>query len=111
MLRDLGPDPLGTLVNWATTKFERFLAPDQQGQRFISPRSLLVRWTFVSTQIMRDLTLRSRGEFGSFRKFVFVWSLVGWAALVVDLIGLQKSCISSLRSYLAFAVCARWRYK
>jgi len=31
-----------------------------------SPRSLLIRWSFVTSQIMRDLTLRSAPTFGSF---------------------------------------------
>jgi hypothetical protein len=69
ILRDPGQEPLATFFNWATNTFDRFVAADAQGQRIISPRTLIVRWSFVSSQIMRDLTLRSRGEFGSFRAF------------------------------------------
>lgn len=52
-----GRVPIETFIRWADQCFER-ICTSSEGQRRPAPRSLLVRWSFVSSQIIRDLTLR-----------------------------------------------------
>lgn len=56
------------VIQWLQLCFQGCLA-QSQGSRQISPRSLLLRWSFVASQIMRDLTLRSAPAFGSYQIF------------------------------------------
>lgn len=57
VLSNPGRIPTETIIRWADHCFERICtSPD--AQRRSAPRSLLVRWSFVSSQIIRDLTLR-----------------------------------------------------
>lgn len=54
-------------ISFVESTYERCLQPTGDGERGLSPRSLLVRWCFVSSQLIRDLTLRSASSFGSFQ--------------------------------------------
>ncbi|KAG0146841.1 hypothetical protein CROQUDRAFT_700798 [Cronartium quercuum f. sp. fusiforme G11] len=54
-------------IQFVECTYERCLQPSLDGERSLSPRSLLVRWCFVSSQLIRDLTLRSAASFGSFQ--------------------------------------------
>lgn len=54
-------------IRFVECTYERCLQPSLDGERSLSPRSLLVRWCFVSSQLIRDLTLRSATSFGSFQ--------------------------------------------
>lgn len=67
LLVNPGPVPIESFIQFGDQFFTRCISPTfggNQGQT--SPRSLLVRWSFVTSQIMRDLTLRSAPTFGSF---------------------------------------------
>ncbi|CAH7667904.1 hypothetical protein BY996DRAFT_4587593 [Phakopsora pachyrhizi] len=54
-------------ISFVEVTYERCLQPINDGERGLSPRSLLVRWCFVSSQLIRDLTLRSASSFGLFQ--------------------------------------------
>lgn len=54
-------------ITFVESTSERCLQPTSDNERGLTPRSLLVRWCFVSSQLMRDLTLRSASSFGSFQ--------------------------------------------
>jgi hypothetical protein len=54
-------------ISFVEATYNRCLQPSADGERALSPRSLLVRWCFVSSQLIRDLTLRSASSFGSFQ--------------------------------------------
>lgn len=54
-------------IRFVESTYERCLLPTPDGERAPSPRSLLVRWCYVCSQILRDLTLRSAPAFGSFQ--------------------------------------------
>ncbi|PLW16673.1 hypothetical protein PCANC_13338 [Puccinia coronata f. sp. avenae] len=54
-------------IAFVEATYKRCLQPSADGERALSPRSLLVRWCFVSSQLIRDLTLRSASSFGSFQ--------------------------------------------
>ncbi|KAH9447116.1 hypothetical protein Pst134EA_029125 [Puccinia striiformis f. sp. tritici] len=54
-------------ISFVEATYKRCLQPNADGERALSPRSLLVRWCFVSSQLIRDLTLRSASSFGSFQ--------------------------------------------
>ncbi|WAR64075.1 hypothetical protein PtB15_16B235 [Puccinia triticina] len=54
-------------ISFVEATYKRCLQPSADGERALSPRSLLVRWCFVSSQLIRDLTLRSASSFGSFQ--------------------------------------------
>ncbi|KAH9808995.1 hypothetical protein DFH28DRAFT_594399 [Melampsora americana] len=58
---------IDNFIQFAECTYERCLQPSLDGERSLSPRSLLVRWCFVSSQLIRDLTLRSAASFGSFQ--------------------------------------------
>lgn len=54
-------------ISFVESTSQRCLQPTADNERGLSPRSLLVRWCFVSSQLIRDLTLRSAASFGSFQ--------------------------------------------
>lgn len=58
---------IDNFIQFAECTYDRCLQPSPDGERSLSPRSLLVRWCFVSSQLIRDLTLRSAASFGSFQ--------------------------------------------
>ncbi|KAM0751110.1 hypothetical protein T439DRAFT_288432 [Meredithblackwellia eburnea MCA 4105] len=67
LLKSPGPVPIESFIRWADQCFDRCISPPQtSAAKATSPRSLLIRWSFVTSQIMRDLTLRSAPSFGSF---------------------------------------------
>ncbi|KAL8290536.1 hypothetical protein RQP46_002794 [Phenoliferia psychrophenolica] len=67
ILQNPGQVPIETFIRWADQCFDRCIAPaTSAAHRQTSPRSLLIRWSFVTSQVMRDLTLRSAPTFGSF---------------------------------------------
>ncbi|KAI5481142.1 hypothetical protein MNV49_005577 [Pseudohyphozyma bogoriensis] len=87
LLVNPGTNPIESFIRWADQCFEKCGAfSSMDGARTTSPRSLLVRWTFVTSQIMRDLTLRSAPTFGSF----------AICAAVLRKVALQPSAIASV---------------
>lgn len=53
------PESVAQVIAWVDACFERCLAFTSQNAPVpMLPRSLLLRWNYVISQIMRDLTLR-----------------------------------------------------
>eukprot|EP01135_Chromosphaera_perkinsii_P004185 Nk52_evm4s271 gene=Nk52_evmTU4s271 len=58
---------LEEFASWLNDVSNRCLAPHFQDERFPSiARSFLMKWSFYSSLVIRDLTLRSASSFGSF---------------------------------------------
>ncbi|KAG9317287.1 hypothetical protein JVU11DRAFT_1483 [Chiua virens] len=63
-------EPVREVMAWADKCTERLMeqrigASDERGT--MSPRSVLIRWGYVTSQVMRDLTIRSDPAFGAFQ--------------------------------------------
>jgi regulatory factor X len=63
-------EPVREVMAWADKCTERLMeqrigASDDRGA--MSPRSVLIRWGYVTGQVMRDLTIRSDPAFGAFQ--------------------------------------------
>ncbi|KAL1659225.1 hypothetical protein GGF50DRAFT_65690 [Schizophyllum commune] len=63
------PEPVKEVMSWADKCCERLMggrgAGDDRGS--MSSRSVLIRWGYVTSQVMRDLTIRSDPAFGAFQ--------------------------------------------
>ena len=70
-------EPVRDVMSWADKCCERLMRvrANQNGgmgyssgeERGMSSRSVLIRWGYVTSQIMRDLTIRSDPAFGAFQ--------------------------------------------
>jgi regulatory factor X len=66
-------EPVREVMAWADRCYERLIGNPranqgvQEDRATMSPRSVLIRWGYVTSQIMRDLTLRSDPVFGAFQ--------------------------------------------
>jgi regulatory factor X len=63
-------EPVRDVMAWADKCTERLMeqrigTSDDRGA--MSPRSVLIRWGYVTSQVMRDLTIRSDPAFGAFQ--------------------------------------------
>ncbi|KIJ20028.1 hypothetical protein PAXINDRAFT_160678 [Paxillus involutus ATCC 200175] len=63
-------EPVSEVMAWADKCTERLMeqrigTTDDRGA--MSPRSVLIRWGYVTSQVMRDLTIRSDPAFGAFQ--------------------------------------------
>ncbi|KAF8450724.1 hypothetical protein L210DRAFT_3609019 [Boletus edulis BED1] len=63
-------EPVREVMAWADKCTERLMeqrigTSDDRGA--MSPRSVLIRWGYVTSQVMRDLTIRSDPAFGAFQ--------------------------------------------
>ncbi|EJD01155.1 uncharacterized protein FOMMEDRAFT_169330 [Fomitiporia mediterranea MF3/22] len=82
-------EPVGEVMAWADNVCERLMGgnrgPNMTGgveeRSTISSRSILIRWGYVTSQIMRDLTIRSDPAFGAFQ--ILKLFLDDWIALNV----------------------------
>ncbi|KIJ56668.1 hypothetical protein M422DRAFT_149249 [Sphaerobolus stellatus SS14] len=80
-------EPVRIVMQWADEVCERLMGPragagaseDRGGS--MSSRSILIRWGYVTSQIMRDLTIRSDPAFGAFQ--ILKLFLDDWIALSV----------------------------
>lgn len=83
-------EPVRDIMSWADKCCERLMRVrgNQNGgmsfpgeERGMSSRSVLIRWGYVTSQIMRDLTIRSDPAFGAFQ--ILKLFLDDWIALSV----------------------------
>ncbi|KDQ21038.1 hypothetical protein BOTBODRAFT_100719 [Botryobasidium botryosum FD-172 SS1] len=80
-------EPVRDLMAWADNCCDRLVmsgmgvAPAQGERPGMSSRSVLIRWGYVTSQIMRDLTIRSDPAFGAFQ--ILKLFLDDWIALNV----------------------------
>ncbi|KLO18104.1 hypothetical protein SCHPADRAFT_820405 [Schizopora paradoxa] len=85
-------EPVGEVMVWADTCCERLMGGGPRGsgsglpgsgeeRSTLSSRSILIRWGYVTSQIMRDLTIRSDPAFGAFQ--ILKLFLDDWIALNV----------------------------
>ncbi|KAF9510815.1 hypothetical protein BS47DRAFT_1373229 [Hydnum rufescens UP504] len=79
-------EPVRDIMVWADTCCERLMgtqggALGQEERATMSSRSLLIRWGYVTSQIMRDLTIRSDPAFGAFQ--ILKLFIDDWIALNV----------------------------
>lgn len=64
-------EPVREVMAWADKCCEQLMGsnranqPEERGQ--MSSRSVLIRWGYVTSQVMRDLTIRSDPAFGAFQ--------------------------------------------
>ncbi|KAF9491009.1 hypothetical protein BDN71DRAFT_1399101 [Pleurotus eryngii] len=78
------PEPVKEVMLWADKCCDRLMGgnrgnPEERGT--MSSRSVLIRWGYVTSQIMRDLTIRSDPAFGAFQ--IFKLFLDDWIAVSV----------------------------
>ncbi|KZT12739.1 uncharacterized protein LAESUDRAFT_13667 [Laetiporus sulphureus 93-53] len=75
-------DPVRDVMAWADKCCERLMGPRNGDDRAaMSSRSVLIRWGYVTSQVMRDLTIRSDPAFGAFQ--ILKLFLDDWIALNV----------------------------
>ncbi|GLB33818.1 putative RFX DNA-binding domain containing protein [Lyophyllum shimeji] len=66
-------EPVREVMAWADKCCERLMGPNranhngQEERSTMSSRSVLIRWGYVTSQVMRDLTIRSDPAFGAFQ--------------------------------------------
>ncbi|KAF5389106.1 hypothetical protein D9757_004905 [Collybiopsis confluens] len=65
-------EPVREVMSWADKCCERLMGSSRSGQHgeersTMSSRSVLIRWGYVTSQVMRDLTIRSDPAFGAFQ--------------------------------------------
>lgn len=65
-------EPVREVMSWADKCCERLMGSSRGGQHgeersTMSSRSVLIRWGYVTSQVMRDLTIRSDPAFGAFQ--------------------------------------------
>ncbi|THH11732.1 hypothetical protein EW145_g448 [Phellinidium pouzarii] len=82
-------EPVGEVMAWADNVCERLMSGNRganslsgvEERSTLSSRSILIRWGYVTSQIMRDLTIRSDPAFGAFQ--ILKLFLDDWIALNV----------------------------
>lgn len=75
-------EPVRDVMLWADDCCERLMGSSRAEDRStLSSRSVLIRWGYVTSQIMRDLTIRSDPAFGAFQ--ILKLFLDDWIALNV----------------------------
>ncbi|KAI0796640.1 hypothetical protein C8Q75DRAFT_741826 [Abortiporus biennis] len=77
-------DPVRDVMAWADKCCERLMGNRGNGPEervTMSSRSVLIRWGYVTSQVMRDLTIRSDPAFGAFQ--ILKLFLDDWIALNV----------------------------
>ncbi|CAE6392198.1 unnamed protein product [Rhizoctonia solani] len=76
-------EPVRDVMAWADNCCERLMGARNNGQEraTMSSRSVLIRWQYVTSQIMRDLTIRSDPAFGAFQ--ILKLFMDDWIALNV----------------------------
>lgn len=75
-------EPVRDVMLWADDCCERLMGSNRTEERSnLSSRSVLIRWGYVTSQIMRDLTIRSDPAFGAFQ--ILKLFLDDWIALNV----------------------------
>ncbi|KAH7343806.1 hypothetical protein B0J17DRAFT_565085 [Rhizoctonia solani] len=76
-------EPVRDVMAWADGCCERLMGARGNGQdrATMSSRSVLIRWQYVTSQIMRDLTIRSDPAFGAFQ--ILKLFMDDWIALNV----------------------------
>ncbi|KAI5124971.1 hypothetical protein M0805_007397 [Coniferiporia weirii] len=82
-------EPVGEVMAWADNVCERLMGGNRgasglsgvEDRSTLSSRSILIRWGYVTSQIMRDLTIRSDPAFGAFQ--ILKLFLDDWIALNV----------------------------
>ena len=90
LLHNPGKSPAESIITWADQVYQTCLAAPSAG---MSPRSLLIRFNFVTSQIMRDLVLRSEPNFGSWQIIsLFLDEFLGFQ--VLRRVALQISAIA-----------------
>jgi regulatory factor X len=78
------PEPVRDVMAWADDCCERLMGTGRssgEDRTTLSSRSVLIRWGYVTSQIMRDLTIRSDPAFGAFQ--ILKLFLDDWIALNV----------------------------
>ncbi|KIK68137.1 hypothetical protein GYMLUDRAFT_36972 [Collybiopsis luxurians FD-317 M1] len=65
-------EPVREVMSWADKCCERLMGSSRTGhsgeeRSTMSSRSVLIRWGYVTSQVMRDLTIRSDPAFGAFQ--------------------------------------------
>ncbi|KAF9485347.1 hypothetical protein BDN70DRAFT_871377 [Pholiota conissans] len=63
-------EPVREVMSWADKCCERLMGSSRANQEergTMSSRSVLIRWGYVTSQVMRDLTIRSDPAFGAFQ--------------------------------------------
>jgi len=65
-------EPVREVMSWADKCCERLMGSSRAGhggeeRSTMSSRSVLIRWGYVTSQVMRDLTIRSDPAFGAFQ--------------------------------------------
>ncbi|KAF8655239.1 hypothetical protein AX16_003143 [Volvariella volvacea WC 439] len=67
------PEPVREVMSWADKCCERLMGGSRthhngsEDRATMSSRSVLIRWGYVTSQVMRDLTIRSDPAFGAFQ--------------------------------------------
>ncbi|KAH9936953.1 hypothetical protein B0H21DRAFT_758272 [Amylocystis lapponica] len=76
-------DPVRDVMTWADKCCERLMGGrgNSEERSTMSSRSILIRWGYVTSQVMRDLTIRSDPAFGAFQ--ILKLFLDDWIALSV----------------------------
>ncbi|GBE79452.1 hypothetical protein SCP_0206520 [Sparassis crispa] len=77
-------DPIRDVMAWADKCCDRLMGGRNNGPEdrpTMSSRSVLIRWGYVTSQVMRDLTIRSDPAFGAFQ--ILKLFLDDWIALNV----------------------------
>ncbi|EJU06176.1 hypothetical protein DACRYDRAFT_45233 [Dacryopinax primogenitus] len=75
------PEPVKTVTEWVDDTYRRIMQGDFGPIESSQARSVLIRWGFVTSQVMRDLTIRSDPAFGAFQ--ILKLFLDDWIALHV----------------------------
>ncbi|KZT62978.1 hypothetical protein CALCODRAFT_425563 [Calocera cornea HHB12733] len=75
------PEPVRTVTEWVDDTYRRIMQGDFGPIESSQARSILIRWGFVTSQVMRDLTIRSDPAFGAFQ--ILKLFLDDWIALQV----------------------------
>ncbi|KAN0131474.1 hypothetical protein V8E53_010851 [Lactarius tabidus] len=76
-------EPVRDVMAWADKCCERLMGPGTSTEErgTMSSRSVLIRWGYVTSQVMRDLTIRSDPTFGAYQ--ILKLFLDDWIALNV----------------------------
>ncbi|KIP10624.1 hypothetical protein PHLGIDRAFT_115381 [Phlebiopsis gigantea 11061_1 CR5-6] len=74
-------DPVRDVMAWADKCCDRLMGGRGEERVTMSSRSVLIRWGYVTSQVMRDLTIRSDPAFGAFQ--ILKLFLDDWIALNV----------------------------
>ncbi|KAE9410537.1 hypothetical protein BT96DRAFT_961922 [Gymnopus androsaceus JB14] len=69
---EFSSEPVREVMSWADKCCERLMGSSRAGhggeeRSTMSSRSVLIRWGYVTSQVMRDLTIRSDPAFGAFQ--------------------------------------------